>query len=165
MEKDVTTERSQRVEALVDGILAHVRAVPPEALQRRTQEGEWTAMELLAHVAEILPYWARQARDVSERAGDGELFGRSTVNPEEDPGRLAAITGHGGDQLTTIESLLQTGLTQAIADLRAIHHERWDRNGTQANGQVTTVAQIVEQRLIGHLQSHAEQLARILQQP
>lgn len=164
MEKDGTTERSQRIEALIDGILAQVRTVPAEVLQRRSQEGEWMAMELLAHVAELLPYWARQAREVSERAGDGELFGRSTVNPEEDPDRLAAITGHGGDQLTTIEALLQAGLTLALADLRAIHHDRWGRNGRQANGQITTVAQIVDQRLIAHLQSHAEQLARILQQ-
>lgn len=165
MEKDVTTKRSHRLEAVIDGILALIRAVPREALQRRPWEDEWTAMELLGHVAEIVPYWARQAREVSERAKDGELFGRSTVNPEEDPVRLAAIAGHGGDQLAVIEALVQTGLTQAIADLRAIHHDSWERNGRQANGQVTTVAQIVDQRLIAHLQGHAEQLARILHQP
>lgn len=164
MEKDVTTERRHRLVMILDGIFVQVRTVPPEALQRRPQEGEWTAMELLAHVAEIVPYWARQAREVSERAADGELFGRSTADPDDDPGRLAAITGHRGDPLTTIEALLRTGLTQAIVDLRAIQHDRWGRNGKQANGQVTTVAQIVDQRLIGHLQSHAEQLARILQQ-
>ena len=45
MEKDVTTERSQRIAALVDRILAQVRTVPPEVLQRRPQEGEWTAMQ------------------------------------------------------------------------------------------------------------------------
>jgi len=164
MEKDATTERRHRLVMVLDGILVQVRTVPPDALQRRSQEGEWTAMELLAHVAEILPYWAHQARELSERSQDGELFGRSTVNPDDDPGRLAAIEGHKGDQLAAIETLIRTGLTQAVADVRAIQDSKWGRNGTQANGQVTTVAQIVDQRLIGHLQSHAEQLARILQQ-
>lgn len=164
MAKDGASERISRIETLVNELLAQVRGVPLSARHRAATEGEWTAIQVLAHVTEFVPFWARQARWLSEQEQEKIRFGRSTADPEQDPERLGAIERYGNYSLSGIEGLLQKGRAQAVEDLQAIRSETWTRTGQQVNGQVRTVAQVVDELLIDHLVAHIQQVAQILEE-
>lgn len=157
-----TTERVARLETLVEELLARAHSTASDALNFSPAPGEWSPMQVLAHTAEITPFWAHQARVVSERDEAEKPFGRSTFNPEDDPDRLLGVEQNGFSSLATIEGLLRDGLTQAVIDLRAIRPDRWEQTGRHANGQMRTVASIVDQLLIAHLEEHTRQLDYIL---
>lgn len=154
-------ERARKVNALVEGLLRAAGTAPHEALYSGP-EGEWTAMQVLAHAAELVPFWAGQARKVAEQDRDGEPFGRSTADVERDPDRLAAIERYGRAPLSSVEPSVRDGLALAREDLQAIPDDRWERTGRHATGQERSVASIVDQLLIGHLESHVRQLNALL---
>lgn len=151
--------RTARISELVNGLLQRARTADEAAL-KRAGEGEWTASQVLAHVSEMLPFWAARAREVGERSQDGGPFGRSTPNAEEDPARLDAVERYGtlaGEDLTR---MLENRLQAALTDIQAIRD--YDRTARHANGLVRTVAGIVDQLIIAHLEDHTRQLDALL---
>ena len=67
---------------LLDGPVEKLSA---EKLSQEPVENEWTIMENLAHIAEMLPYWAGEVAKLV--AQPGQKFGRTM----EDQGRLSAL--------------------------------------------------------------------------
>src|SRR5258708_7740446 len=57
---------------LLDGTLGKLSA---EKLYREPAENEWTIMENLAHITEMLPYWAGEVAKLV--AQPGQKFGRT----------------------------------------------------------------------------------------
>ena len=89
----VTVDRESRIarlEAVVPSIIQRAEALNHTELYWQASEDDWSVMKLLAHVAEILPYWARQAKSVSLRAVNDQPYGRTA----EDPDRIAAVEMH-----------------------------------------------------------------------
>jgi hypothetical protein len=82
-----TAGRRDRLVAAAGRVRAAARLLPGEALtDPDPNTGErWDRGQVLAHVAEMLPYWAHQVELVA--AGDQVAFGRVV----SDPGRVAAI--------------------------------------------------------------------------
>lgn len=154
--------RIGRIETLVNELLLQVRIGSLGALRQAPAEGEWSAIQILAHAAEFVPFWARQARWLSQREQENIPFGRSTFDPEQDPERLGAIERYGSYSRSGVVELLQKGLAQAVEDLRAIRPERWTHTGQHMNGQVRTVAQVVDELLIEHLEAHVQQIEQTL---
>ena len=151
-------ERAARLEAAVQGLLRRIDGVSGDALYQEPGEGEWSVMKVLAHVAEVLPYWARQAREVAAREQDDRPFGRTA----DDPDRVAAVEQHAHDPLDAVMPRLRTGLAEATATLRAIPREGWARTAHHARRGEMTVEQIVDQLLIAHVEEHAEQVQTVL---
>ena len=112
----------------------------------------WDRGQALAHVAEMLPYWAQQAELVA--AGRQTEFGRVKSDPDrvaaierdrrEDPDRLLARVDEG---VAVVLALLERLDDQALA---AVGHH-------QTLGDMT-VAEIVDRFLVAHLEEHADQL-------
>jgi hypothetical protein len=122
-------------------------------------EADWGPREVLAHVNEMLPYWATQIRLVL--AGDpveATAFGRVSTDPER-IGRIAA------DRELTVGDLLDriaVGLALAedlLADLTPAHLERRGRHATRGD---LTVADAADRFVVTHLAEHVEQLRTIL---
>src|SRR5437868_2415702 len=102
-------ERIQRLETSVQRLLAEVERLPADVLYRETSAGEWPVMSTLAHVAEILPYWAHQAESIAR--SPGAPFGRTA----EDPGRIAAVDQHSRDALEAIVARIRASWTNQCA--------------------------------------------------
>src|SRR5436305_1074276 len=82
---------------LIDGPLA---SLDPDKLYKTPVENEWSIMQNLAHIVEIMPYWAHEIEQLVARPGQN--FGR-TMQHE---GRLQAIREHGTDSLEEIKVAL-----------------------------------------------------------
>ena len=151
-------ERARRLEAAVEPVIRRVEALDEEWLYREPGPDDWSVMEVLAHLAELLPYWARQARDVATRERGDEPFGRT----HEDPDRIAAVEGHARDPLEAVLPRIRAGLAEATSTLRALPPDRWARTARHARRGQMTVEQIVDQFLVAHAEEHAEQIEVII---
>ena len=152
-------QRTQRLQAAVDGLLRRVEGLGQEQLYRRPAPGDWTVMEALAHVAEILPYWSRQAREVAARAENNQPFGRT----HEDPDRIAAVERHANDRLEQVLPRIRAGLAEATTTMRELPAEGWAKTARHQNRGEMTVADILDQFAIAHVEEHARQIETTLE--
>ena len=125
-------------------------------------ESEWGPREVLAHVAEMLPYWMGAMELIIDGdGGEPPAFGRL----ETDPIRIEVI---GRDRTFPSRELLgrievEAGrlarrfrqLTDAQAQLQGRHVTRGD----------LTVADVAERLVVGHLEGHVTQLRETLASP
>src|ERR1043166_663479 len=68
------------VENTVQQLLSEIERLPDDVLYREPAPGEWPVMSTLAHLAELLPFWAHQALGVAE--APEKPFGRTHSDPE-----------------------------------------------------------------------------------
>ncbi len=142
--------------ALLDLVDGPLMALPPEKLYVTPAPGEWSIMQNLAHVVEIMPYWGNEiAKAVRE---PGQKFGRTA----EDLDRLRALEEHGRDALTEARNALPGSyarLDQVLAtikesdlDLTAIHKKYGER----------TLDWFIDEFVTRHLAGHVEQIRSCL---
>ena len=129
-------ERAERLQAAAGRIRASAVLLGEDALTEPDPEsGErWDRGQVLAHVAEMLPYWAQQAELVA--AGRQDQFGRV----KSDPGRI-------DEGVAAVLALLERLDAQALA-----------RTGRHQTLGEMTVAEIVDRFAVAHLEEHADQL-------
>jgi DinB superfamily len=112
----------------------------------------WDRRQVLAHVAEMLPYWVAQVELVA--AGDQVPFGRART----DPGRVGAIERDRGEDPSRLLDRVDQGLGEVLALLDRLDDDALARRGRhQVLGELT-VAEIVDRFLVDHLVEHADQL-------
>src|SRR5262249_30991475 len=58
---------AERLEATVDELATELAALPEESFTRRAALGGWTAAEVVGHLTEMMPYWARVAAEVGKQ--------------------------------------------------------------------------------------------------
>jgi DinB superfamily len=153
------SDRSSRLLAAAERIRATVPEVPDEARTSADPDtGEqWDRGQVLAHVAEILPYWSEQAELVVERGG-GVPFGRVKSNPE----RIAAIERDRRTDTAELLKRMDQGLQQVLALLERLDERVLGRIGTHERLGEMTVGEIIDRFLVEHLEEHAEQLQKQL---
>ncbi len=155
-------ERAHRLELLVGDLLRRALDADPDSLYRAPAEGEWTAMQTLAHVAEVLRFWAGQAHAVATYPANRPRFGRATIDFERDPDRLAAIEQHGFDSVESMAGAIHTSLSDAVRIVRSIPAAAWDRVGIHPEHGDETVRHIVDEYLLHHVERHLRQLDEAL---
>ncbi len=153
-ESSAGEQRARRLESLTAQLLEGIDGIPTAELHARPAPDDWTVMQSLAHVAELLPYWARQAQDVAARTEDDQPFGRT----HDDPDRIAAVEAHRDDALDEVLPRIRAALTESSATLRALPAGGWTRTGRHARRGEMTVEQIVDQFLVEHLEEHTRQV-------
>ena len=122
-------------------------------------EASWNPPELLAHLAEMFPYWIGQVDRILEGHPEPVSFGR--VQSDEE--RIAAI---GRDRSLPVGQLFDrvaTGAAAAEARIRGFGDAELDKRGTHPTLGEMTVRGVIERMLLGHLDGHVEQLAGILE--
>src|ERR687886_1623937 len=107
-------ERVERIAAGVQSLIETVEALPNDLLYREPEPGEWPVMSTLAHVVELMPYWAKQALEVSARSENSQPFGRT----HDDPDRVGAVQQHGRDSLDSMLPRLRSASSEAVSTLR-----------------------------------------------
>lgn len=149
-------ERIARLQHIIKQLLDEVRNLPDEALYRDPPDGEWSIMRNLAHVAEMLPYWAHQAEAIARVPG--ERFGRT----HDDPERIGAIEEHSNDVLEEVIARIQASADECIDVLRRLPPQAWSKSGLHPSRGEMSVEQMVDAFVVGHVAAHRQQVEAAL---
>jgi hypothetical protein len=147
-------ERARRLQAAAGRIRASAVLLPDDALTDPDPDsGErWDRGQVLAHVAEMLPYWARQAELV---AGGGQTeFGRV----RSDPDRIAAIERDRREDPRRLLDRVDEGVAVVLAVADRLDDQALARSGRHQTLGEMTVAEIIDRFAVAHLEEHADQL-------
>jgi DinB superfamily len=149
-------DRARRLLAAAGRIRASAVVLPEDALTDPDPEsGErWDRGQVLAHVAEMLPYWARQAELIA--AGGQAEFGRVS----SDPDRIAAIERDRREDPRRLLGRVDEGVAVVLALLDRLDADALARTGRHQTLGDMTVAEIVDRFAVAHLEEHADQLDR-----
>jgi uncharacterized damage-inducible protein DinB len=146
-----------RLERTVQELVATIERLPAQVVYQEPRAGEWPVMSTLAHLAELMPYWAHQAQDIVSTPG--KRFGRT----HEDPQRVGAIAEHGQDAVSAMVPQLQKSLNECVKTLRAIPAAAWATEGENVTRGPMSVEAIVDQFIVHHAEEHAAQVAATLE--
>ncbi len=149
----MSEERAHRLETLVDQMLTACSGMQSAQLHRTPGPELWSVIMILAHLAELLPYWASQACEVASRSENDAPFGRT----HDDPDRIAAVETRAGLTLEQVLPSVREALATAAAALRTIPAAGWQKTGRHARRGEMTVQQIVDQFLFEHVEEHTQQ--------
>jgi hypothetical protein len=147
-------DRAERLTAAAGRIRASAALLGGDALTDPDPDsGErWDRGQVLAHVAEMLPYWARQIELLV--AGEQATFGRVRGDPE----RAAAIERDRREDPERLLGRVDEGVAVVLALLERLDDRAMARTGRHPSLGEMTVAAIVDRFLVAHLEEHADQL-------
>jgi hypothetical protein len=147
-------DRAERLRAAAGRIRASALVRPDDALTDPDPDtGErWDRGQVLAHVAEMLPYWAQQAELIA--TGEQREFGRVRT----DPGRVGAIERDRREDPQRLLDRVDEGVAVVIALLDRLDEQAMASPGHHQTLGDMTVAEILDRFAVAHLEEHADQL-------
>jgi uncharacterized damage-inducible protein DinB len=140
--------------------LTQVLRQPATAQRLRASPGEneWSVMQTLGHMVEMIPYWLGHCQTLMTASDEPPRFGRTLDSPE----RLAGIErGAVGDVDELLRALSAEVQTAADAIRRMSAAER-DRTGIHPRHGAMTVAEVVETYIVAHAEEHLAQIEAAL---
>jgi DinB superfamily len=146
--------------ALRQGVLAG-EPWPLAAAFDSSPEAQWGPPEVLAHVAEMLPYWLGEVERIVAAAPVPAPFGRSA----NDGVRLAII---GRDRTVPLRELFDRVASDSARferRLAALGATDLDKVGLHPVGGLVVAGDVVEGFVVAHLADHAAQLRELLSMP
>ena len=138
---------------LIDGPLASLDSAK---LYQPPVENEWSIMQNLAHVVEIMPYWANEIEKLVARPGQN--FGR-TMQHE---GRLQAIREHGSDSLQQMKAALPASYARLQEVLSKLTDSNLELTGMHSRYGEKSLDWFIEEFVTQHLINHVEQIRMCL---
>ena len=115
----------------------------------------WEAGQVWAHVAEFIPYWVREAKQLVEHGRDEpQSFGRTKADPD----RLAAIDRDRRSDRTVLWNRIAREITGLRVMLAGLDSSAWRCQGRHPTLGQMDLGRLVDEFLIGHLEQHADQL-------
>jgi hypothetical protein len=160
---DQLTDRLAAGRRVLSGLGPAIVAGEPWPLSKAygaEPESDWGPKEVLAHVAEMAPYWMGQIETLVAAPAGSEPppFGRVAT----DTTRIDRI---GQDRELLAADLLariDAGLGEADSRVRELTPDDAARRGVHGRLGEMTVAEIVERFIVGHFEEHLVQLDEIL---
>jgi hypothetical protein len=132
------------------GVTARLRAAPGE--------NEWSAMQALGHMTEMIPYWLSHSHTLIAATGTPPSFGRTPGSPE----RLAGVAHGATAEPEALLGQLRAEVRAAADAIRKMSAaDRAKRGINRERGEVT-VAQVVESFIVGHAEEHLAQVQTAL---
>jgi uncharacterized damage-inducible protein DinB len=138
---------------LIDGPLA---SLDPDKLYDAPVENEWSIMQNLAHVVEIMPYWGNEIEKLV--ASPGQNFGR-TMQHE---GRLQAIREHSSDTLEQVKAALPGSYARLQEVLDKLKDSDLELTGIHSRFGEKPLDWFIEEFVTQHLINHVEQIKMCL---
>lgn len=157
-------ERLEAARQAMAALRVDVENLEPWPLSRAygvEPESDWGPKEVLAHVAEMIPFWLGQIELVIADVSEPVPFGRVS----SDPDRIARV---GSDRKLPASELfdrIDTAAGLAGARLAALSPAESARRGLHARFGEMTVDAIAGRFVVGHLDEHVAQLREILARP
>lgn len=122
-------------------------------------EASWSPPEVLAHVAEMLPYWYGELERILVGPDGAVPFGRTA----DDPVRIGVI---GRDRTVPLHVLLDRidhSLDVWTARLRSLPDDAAARRGLHPTLGEVPVPAFTQRFVLGHLEEHLDQLERLVE--
>ena len=160
MSMDTTTnpgESGARRLEQVYGQLATLLGRPDgvRRLGNNPDEDEWSAMQVLAHMSETIPYWMGNVGKIVAAGEDVPAhFGRSLDAPQ----RHAGINRSESEDVETLLALLGNEVRAAAGGLRQMSAADYQRTGLYHGEEVMGVAHVVEVYILSHAEAHLAQI-------
>lgn len=156
---DDANDLTARIRAAVDGMIAlrpELEAGEPWPLSAdfgTGPEASWGPPEVLAHVAEMLPFWLGQVERIL--AADGTpSFGRTA----DDPGRLGTLDVLRRRPIAELLRLVDDGAAACGSRLPELTDDDLTRVGIHPVRGDMTVGEILERFAAAHAEDHLLQL-------
>ena len=121
-------------------------------------ESDWGPKEVLAHVAEMAPYWLSQAEVVLAGSPEPVSFGRVATDPE----RIDRIGRDRNLPAAELFDRIDAGLDAVGVRLADLEPAERARRGLHSRLGEMTVEGLVERFVVAHLEEHVRQLEEIL---
>jgi len=138
---------------LIDGPLA---TLDSDKLYKAPVENEWSIMQNLAHIVEIMPYWANEIEKLVARPGQN--FGRTMQNE----GRLQAIREHSSDTLEQVKAALPGSYDRLQEVLGKLRDSDLQLTGIHPMFGEKPLDWFIEEFVTQHLINHVEQIRMCL---
>jgi len=151
--------QANRLERVYEEVAKLLRE-PGVASRLRTLPGgnEWSAMQTLGHMTEMIPYWLNHCRTLIAVTGTPPTFGRTPGSPE----RLAGVAhGASADPDALLHQLREEVRAAASAIRQLSPTERGKRGISSERGEMT-VDQVVETFIVDHAEEHLAQAQSVL---
>ena len=129
-----------------------------QRLRRPTSENEWSAMQILGHMIEMIPYWLTNCRVLMAATAELPQFGRSLDAPE----RLEGVERGGAGDPNEIMQLLQEEIHAAMSAIRSMSPAERNKKGVHIRRGEMTVAEIIEAFIVSHAEEHVAQVRATL---
>lgn len=142
-----------RITQLVDERLVKLE---PGQLYQVPTENEWSLMQSLAHIVEIMPYWANEIDHLVKEPG--QKFGRVM----SDEKRLRAIAEHGRDELEEAQAALPGGYARLKEVLAGLTDADLEKTGVNSKYGEKPLEWHIHEFVTDHLKNHVSQLQECL---
>ena len=153
---EAQTQRLERVYEQLATLLRQLDVMQP--LRKPTSEAEWSAMQILGHLIEMIPYWLRQCRVLIATTAAPPRFGRSLDAPERLDGVERGASGNPQEML----ELLQEEIHTALRVIRGMAPAEREKKGIHIRRGEMSVADILEVFIVSHAEDHVEQVRATL---
>lgn len=158
MTKNVQIYAVESIYDSINKIKTIVKSLPEEIIRWKPSKDEWSVMQIITHVAEAIPYWAKEISNI--KLSNENLWGRGLT----DEVRLQAVSEENINRKTveevieqlssipiTIENVLHT-----LTD-EELHIQAPSRNPRFENKPINF---IVNYLIVEHTEKHYKQIER-----
>jgi uncharacterized damage-inducible protein DinB len=125
---------------------------------RAAGDNEWSVMQILGHMVEMIPHWLGDCRAMIAATGEPPVFGRGPDAPE----RLAGIERGSNGNPKEFLGLLNDEVKAAARAIREMSDADRSRKGIHIQRGELTVAESVERLIVAHAEEHLEQIRAVL---
>lgn len=141
---------------IMDLVQTRLKKLPHDQLYLPPAENEWSVMQSLAHIVEIMPYWANEIEKLV--AKPGQKFGRVM----SDEARNRAIAEHGGDELSQAEAALPGSYSRLEDVLANLTDADLAKTGVHSKYGEKPLEWFIQEFVTDHLRNHLTQLQECL---
>ncbi|ANB57778.1 dinB superfamily protein [Anoxybacillus sp. B7M1] len=148
----------KEIEEAVKKIIQKVSLLPEDVVRWKPSDDEWSIMEILCHVEEVIGYWTRELVRVIQ-AGGGE-WGRGL----NDEARLAAVCQADARAVSEVIHGIEQAAIWADEQLATLSDEQLALEAPHRNPKfgAKPMTFLVEHFLTEHLDGHLRQIERNL---
>ncbi len=147
--------QARRLEHVYDQVATVMRQ--PDVAQRLRAapgENEWSAMQVLGHMVEMIPYWLNHCRALIVAAGEPPRFGRTLEAPERLAGVERGAIGNPDELLRQLSDEVQA----AAHAIRHMSPAERGKKGIHLRRGEMTVADVIEEFVVAHAEEHLAQV-------
>lgn len=159
VEENPGEAQARRLERMNEQLAALLRQ-PDVARRLRAVPGEneWSAMQTVGHLAEMIPYWLSHCRALIAATAEPPHFGRSLDAPE----RLTGVERGAMGSQDELLRLLNDEIQAAANAIRQMSTAERDKKGIHRSRGEMTVADVVELLIVTHAEDHLAQVRAAL---
>ncbi|MDM5194170.1 DinB family protein [Bacillus hominis] len=158
MTKNLQIHAVESIYESIDNIKKIVKSLPEEIIRWKPSEDEWSIMQIITHVAEAIPYWAKEINSI--KLNHENLWGRGLT----DEMRLQAVSEENINNKSVEEVIQQLSSIPIIIEnvLNTLTDEELKIQAPSRNPRFSnkTIDFIVNHLIVEHTEKHYKQIKR-----